>query len=113
MGDYGMNVINLTAGDNFAELIQNQQALAIVDFWAPWCAPCRLLAPELAGAGEEFGEKLQVFKVNIDDFANLAADYKVLSVPTLVIFKGGQEQGRLVGYRPRAAIKDFISKYLS
>ncbi|MDR3349617.1 MAG: thioredoxin [Acidaminococcales bacterium] len=108
-----MGVINLTAEDKFAELTRNQQGIVIVDFWAPWCAPCRMLASELAGAGEEFGEKLQVLKVNIDDFADLAsAQYKVLGVPTLVLFKDGQEKDRLVGYRPKAAIKEFIEKHL-
>jgi thioredoxin 1 len=108
-----MGVIDLALGDNFNELIQNRQVLVIVDFWAPWCAPCRMLAPELAAACEEFGERLQVLKVNIDDFAEIAADCKVLGVPTLAFFKDGQEQGRLVGYRPRAAIKAFINKHLS
>jgi thioredoxin 1 len=112
-GDYGMGVTNLAAGDNFAEFIQNQKNLVIVDFWAPWCAPCRMLAPELEAVRAELGEKLQVLKVNIDDWTQLASeDCKVLGVPTLALFKGGREEGRLVGYRPRAAIKSFIEKHL-
>jgi thioredoxin 1 len=112
-GNGWMDVIHLTAADKFDELIESRQTPVIVDFWAPWCGPCLKLAPELESAGEEFGEKVKILKVNIDDFAELAsAQYKVLGVPTLVFFKDGEEKGRLVGYRPRSVLKAFIEKYL-
>jgi thioredoxin 1 len=105
--------ITLDAGENFDEVLAKQQLPVIVDFWAPWCGPCRMLSPELEGAVEDLKNKVQVLKVNIDDFAELASSrYKVMGVPTLVLFKDGKEQDRVVGYRSRAALKDFINKHL-
>ena len=108
-----MGILNIGKEDNFADLLKNAGKPVVADFWAPWCAPCRMLAPELDAVIENLGEKIQVIKVNIDDFPELAAkQYKVMGVPTLVIFKDGKEQERLVGFRPRKSIQEFIEKQL-
>ena len=72
----------------------------VVDFWAPWCAPCRELAPVTEALATEFKGKVTFAKLNVDDFTPLSEEYEVLSMPTLVIFKYGQPVGRIIGSLP-------------
>ena len=72
----------------------------VVDFWAPWCAPCRELAPVTEALATEFKGKVTFAKLNVDDFTPLSEEYEVLSMPTLVIFKDGQPVGRIIGSLP-------------
>ncbi|MCX7780925.1 MAG: thioredoxin [Negativicutes bacterium] len=76
----------------------------LVDFFAPWCGPCKMLAPELDALAEEYQGKALVAKVDVDALPELASQFNVMSVPTLVIMKGGQEVKRFVGFRPRKDI---------
>jgi thioredoxin 2 len=76
----------------------------LVDFWAPWCAPCRRVAPELVSLAEERAGKLVVAKVNTDQATGLARRYRIASIPTLVLFRDGREADRESGAMPRAAI---------
>ena len=108
-----MSIVNLNAGDNFAELLEKAQKPVVVDFWAPWCGPCRMLTPELVSVAEELEGSVDIVKVNVDDFADIASEqYKVMSVPTVVFFQNGKEKDRLLGYRPKASLKEFIEKNL-
>jgi len=93
-----MSKLNLTSG-NFDSVIASGQVL--VDFWAEWCMPCRMLGPVIDDLAVEYEGRVTVAKVNIDDESALAARYDVMSIPTVVIFKDGVEQKRIVGAQPK------------
>lgn len=80
----------------------------VVDFWAPWCAPCRMLAPELEKLAEELGSSVKVVKLNVDEHPDIAATYGVMGIPTVVRFQDGKEASRFSGARPVQQIKDAL-----
>ena len=84
----------------------------VVDFWASWCGPCKMVAPELDAVAEEYAEKALVVKVNVDENQALAGKYSVMSIPTLIFFQGGKEMNRITGYRPRKDIAQALEKLL-
>ncbi len=84
----------------------------VVDFWAPWCGPCRMVGPELEKVAQQLGDQVTVLKVNVDEQPALASRYSVMSIPTLVILHRGQEIGRHVGYLPAQALVDALQQYL-
>ncbi|TVQ36189.1 MAG: thioredoxin [Spirochaetaceae bacterium] len=103
--------VELTAA-NFDREVLSSDVPVIVDFWAEWCMPCKMVAPvlqELAGA---YAGKLKVGKVNVDDQAELAARYSIVSIPTLLLFKGGEQVGQQVGAAPRPKIEQLIKPHL-
>jgi thioredoxin 1 len=105
------NAINVT-GENFeAEVIQSTVPV-IVDFWAPWCGPCRRLAPELDAVSAQVGEKAKIVKVNIDEETDLAVRYGVQSIPLIVFFKEGKQVDSLLGLRPRQEIAAKLAEHL-
>ena len=81
---------------NFTELLQDSK-LVIVDFWATWCGPCRMLSPVLDEVEEEMSDKISVVKVNVDDADQIAMQYRIMSIPTLLFFKNGQVVDKTVG----------------
>jgi len=94
------NVTDVTMANFDAEVLQ-AAGLVLVDFWAPWCGPCRAMAPVLDTVGQEQEGKVKVVKVNVDDNQQLAVRFGVQSIPTLIIFKGGEPVDRVVGVTPR------------
>ena len=96
---------------NFSELLQGNN-LIIVDFWATWCGPCRMLSPILDEEEEEMAGQISVVKVNVDDADEIAAQYRIMSIPTLLFFKNGQLVDKTVGAMPKAVLVEKIKANL-
>lgn len=94
---------------SFREEITNTDKLVLVDFFATWCGPCKMLAPVVSEIAEEYKEKLEVYKVNIDENQELALKYDIMSIPTLMFFKNGEVVNTSVGFRSKSELKDTIN----
>ena len=98
--------------EEFEDVVIGSQVPVVVDFWAPWCMPCRILAPTLEGIAAEYGERVLVAKVNTDENDRWATHYGVRGIPTLLFIWKGHEAGRIVGVVPDAAIKQQLDQML-
>lgn len=96
--------------NTFDEAI-NSETPVVVDFWAAWCGPCRILAPVLEELSNEVDGVAEICKVNIDDHGELATRYSVSSIPTLILFKDGEEVERMIGVHPKADILSMIERF--
>ncbi|MGH2444802.1 MAG: thioredoxin [Candidatus Limnocylindria bacterium] len=97
----------------FESEVLNAEKPVLVDFWAPWCGPCRLVSPVVESVGEKHGEKIEVRKVNTDENQQLAMRYSIFSIPTLIVFQNGREATRLVGYMPQEVMEERLSQFLA
>jgi len=84
----------------------------MVDFWAPWCGPCRMVAPIVEELADEFNGKVRFYKLNTDDNVEVATKYSIRSIPTLMVFKGGEAIDQLIGFRPKSDLKRVLEKAL-
>ena len=95
-----------------AEVLNSEKPI-LVDFWAPWCGPCRLVSPVVEAIGEAYPAKIATAKVNTDENQQLAMRYSIFSIPTLIVFRDGREAARLVGYMPQAAMEERLREFLA
>ena len=98
--------------DNFNTEINASELPALVDFWATWCGPCRMIAPIVEEISDDLDGKLNVYKVDVDEAEDVAMQFGVMSIPTLIVFKGGEEKERIVGYRSKEDLMAMVGKYL-
>jgi len=99
--------------ENFETEALESALPVLIDFWAPWCGPCRMVAPHVEAVAEAMQGKAVVGKVNVDDHPKLAERYGVMSIPTLVVVKGGEMVAREVGARAQAAIEEMLAPHLA
>ena len=99
--------------DSFEENVVNSEVPVLVDFSAAWCGPCKALAPIIDEIARDYDGRLNVFQVDVDENQDLAGRYKIFSVPTLLVFKGGSVADQIVGYVPKQKLEDTIRKHVS
>ena len=107
----GETVIHISEGTFDAEVLKSSQP-ALVDFWAPWCGPCRAIAPILDELAEEYKGKVKVAKINVNENRKLAGDHGVMSIPTMILFKDGKVVDKLIGLVPKDRLKALMDKVL-
>ncbi len=98
--------------DSFIQDVLSSEKPVLVDFWAPWCGPCRMVAPVLEEIAAEHGDKLTIAKLDIDENPGTARDYQVMSIPTLILFSGGKPAKQIVGAKGKAALLRDLAEHI-
>lgn len=98
--------------DNFEKEVVNSDKPVLVDFWAPWCMPCKIVAPAIDKIADEMKAQIKVMKANVDESPEIATELSILNIPTLVLFKNGQELARMVGVNSKEAIENKIKSLI-
>ncbi|MEK3890462.1 thioredoxin [Bacillus sp. FSL K6-3431] len=104
-----MAIIHATDLDFATEI---GEGVVLVDFWAPWCGPCKMIAPVLEELDAELGEKAKIVKVDVDDNQETAGQYGIMSIPTLVVFKDGEQVDKAVGFQSKDQLAELLNKHM-
>ncbi|MBC6478065.1 MAG: thioredoxin [Hormoscilla sp. GM7CHS1pb] len=107
-----MSATTQVTDGSFQKDVLDSEIPVLVYFWAPWCGPCRMVSPVVEEIAEQYDGKVKVVKVNTDDNPNIATQYGIRSIPTLMIFKGGQRVDMVVGAVPKSTLADTLEKHL-
>lgn len=106
------SIVEITDANFESEVLQSDVP-TLIDFWAVWCGPCRAIAPTVEALADEYSGKLKVGKMNIDDHQGVPQKYGIRSIPTLLVFKGGEVVGQIVGAVPRSKLEEEIKKHVA
>jgi thioredoxin 1 len=104
-----MSQITEVNDSNFQTEVLDSDKPVVVDFWAPWCGPCRMVAPVLDEISQEMGDKIKFVKLNTDENQNTAAKYQIMAIPSLLVFHKGEEKDRVIGFKPKAQLVDQLN----
>ena len=105
-------IINVNQ-DSFQKAVLDSQKPVLVDFWAPWCGPCRAVAPVIEELTKDYEGKIEFTKVNVDEAPFVASKYGVMSIPTIIVFKGGKPLNQVIGYQPKDQLKKLLDGALA
>ena len=103
-------LLGVATDDNFDNEVLKSDKPVLVDFWAPWCGPCKAIGPIVEEIAAQFQDKIKIMKLNVDDSQKTAVKYSVRSIPTLILFKQGQVLDTIVGLAPKNKLEDFVKK---
>lgn len=103
-----MAIVNATDQTFTAD---TKEGVVLVDFWAPWCGPCKMIAPVLHELDEEIGDKAKIVKVDVDENQETAGKFGVMSIPTLIVLKDGEVVDKVVGFQPKEALAELLAKH--
>ncbi|MDQ0858161.1 MULTISPECIES: thioredoxin [Bacillaceae] len=90
---------------------ETSEGVVLADFWAPWCGPCKMIAPVLEELDQELGDKVKIVKLDVDENQETAGKYGVMSIPTLLVFKNGEVVDKTVGFQPKEALAELLNKH--
>jgi thioredoxin 1 len=107
-----MGLIQAVGDDDFQSMVLEADKPVLVDFWAPWCGPCKAIAPVLEAIAAQYSDKIQVVKINVDDHTDTPSQYGVRGIPTLMLFKGGEVLATQVGAVTQAQLTSFIDAHV-